>query len=107
LKEENPRAIGPVPIELVTASASGLDPHLSPQAARWQVPRVAAARGVAASEIDSLLAAHFEGRAFGFLGEPRLNVLLTNIDLDARFPRTLRPDRPPDRLHTPESGGRP
>jgi K+-transporting ATPase ATPase C chain len=74
-----------VPIELVTTSASGLDPHLSPGAARWQVPRVAAARSVPAGEIQALLDARIEGRTFGLLGEPRVNVLLLNLDLDRRF----------------------
>ena len=86
LQSENPAAPGPVPIELVTASASGLDPHIGWEAARWQIPRVAAARGVAVNDIEALLAKHLEGRTFGFLGEARLNVLLTNLDLDAHFP---------------------
>jgi K+-transporting ATPase ATPase C chain len=82
LRAENPNAPGPVPVELVTASASGLDPHLSPEAARWQVPRIAAARRVAASEIAALVARRTEDRTLGFLGEPRVNVLLLNLDLD-------------------------
>lgn len=85
LRAENPRADPAVPIELVTTSASGLDPHLSPAAAEWQVPRVAAARGVPASDVHALLEARTEGRSFGLLGEPRVNVLLLNLDLDGRF----------------------
>lgn len=87
LQAENPQAPGSVPIELVTTSASGFDPHVSPEAARWQVPRVAAARGVPVGEMESFVAQHVEGRTLGFLGEPRTNVLLMNLDLDKRFGR--------------------
>lgn len=87
LRAENPQSSGPVPIDLVTASGSGLDPHLSLEGVRWQIPRVAAARGVQAEEIEALLSRHVQGRTFGFLGEPRVNVLLLNLDLDRRFGR--------------------
>ncbi len=85
LRVENPGAPGPVPVELVTASGSGLDPHLSPEAARWQAPRVAAARGVPLDAVLALVAGRAEGRTFGLLGEPHVNVLLLNLDLDRRL----------------------
>jgi K+-transporting ATPase ATPase C chain len=87
LRAENPQAPAAVPVELVTTSASGLDPHLSPAAARWQAARVAAARGVPVGDVQTLVDARTEGRTFGLLGEPRVNVLLLNLDLDRRFGR--------------------
>ena len=83
-KLENPGT--PVPIDLVTSSASGLDPHISPAAAAFQVPRVARQRGVATEEIQRLIAAHTEGRQLGFLGEPVVNVLQLNLSLDESHP---------------------
>jgi len=85
LRAENPGASPPIPVELVTASGSGLDPHLSPEAARWQVARVAGTRGVAPGEVEALLASQTEGRWLGLLGEPRVNVLRLNLELDRRF----------------------
>jgi len=84
LQAENPGK--PVPIDLVTTSASGLDPHISPAAAELQVPRVARERGMSEDELRQIVAAHTEGRQFGFLGEPRVNVLELNLDLDKRKP---------------------
>ncbi len=77
---------GPVPADLVTKSASGLDPHISPAAAAIQAPRIASARHVPESAVRDFIARHTETSTFGFLGEPRVNVLLVNLDLDAQAP---------------------
>src|SRR5437016_1047964 len=87
LVQENPNAEGPVPAELVSASASGLDPHLSPAAALWQVPRIARARGVEESRVQTVIESNIEGRDLLVLGEPRVNVLLVNRALDRHFGR--------------------
>jgi K+-transporting ATPase ATPase C chain len=84
LRAENPGQ--PVPVDLVTTSASGLDPHLSPAAAEFQVPRVARERGTTGDELRRLIKEHTEGRQFGFLGEATVNVLELNIDLDNKYP---------------------
>jgi K+-transporting ATPase ATPase C chain len=84
LKAENPGR--PVPIDLVTTSGSGLDPHISSAAAEFQVPRVARERGISEDELRGIVTAHTEGRQFGFLGEPTVNVLELNLDLDNKVP---------------------
>ncbi len=85
LKAENPKARGPIPVELVTTSASGLDPHLSPEATLWQLPRIAQARGVAEERVRAVLLANVEDRTFGLLGQPVVNVLQANLAMDRQF----------------------
>jgi K+-transporting ATPase ATPase C chain len=80
-RAENPNAA--IPVDLVTASGSGLDPDISPAAAEFQIPRVARERGLSESDLRAIVSKHTLGRQFGFLGEPRVNVLELNLDLDA------------------------
>jgi potassium-transporting ATPase KdpC subunit len=96
LLKENPEARPPVPAELVTASASGLDPQISPEAARWQLPRIASARKVDLRRVEGVLDAGIEGRDLGLFGEPTVNVLMFNLALDRMFgrPRPAAPTAP-------------
>jgi K+-transporting ATPase ATPase C chain len=84
LRAENPDAPADIPVDLVTASGSGLDPHVSVAAALYQVPRVAKARGLDKDDLARMVRLYSEGRTFGLLGEPRVNVLRLNLALDAR-----------------------
>ncbi len=86
-RKENPDYNGPIPADLATASGSGLDPHISPASAEVQAPRIAKARGVTVDQVQQLIRENTEGRALGFLGEPRVNVLRLNLALDRQFGR--------------------
>jgi potassium-transporting ATPase KdpC subunit len=85
-RKDNPDYSGAIPADLVTASASGLDPDISPASAEAQAPRIAKIRNLSVPDVQQLIAQHIEGRTFGLLGEPRVNVLLLNLDLDQKYP---------------------
>jgi potassium-transporting ATPase KdpC subunit len=95
LPSENPDAVGPVPDELVTTSGSGLDPHLSPEGAKWQIPRIASFRKVTPDRVRVILDSQVESRDFGVLGEPRVNLLVLNIALDKQFGQPPAPPPAP------------
>jgi potassium-transporting ATPase KdpC subunit len=86
LRAADPGNIGPVPVDLVTASASGLDPDISPAAARYQAARVARVRGLPVEDVNALIASHTQAPLWGLVGEPRVNVLALNLSLDERGP---------------------
>ncbi len=84
LQQENPGQ--PIPADLVTSSGSGLDPDISPASAEFQIPRIAKTRGTTSDQVQALVRKHWQSRQFGILGEPRVNVLELNLDLDASYP---------------------
>ncbi|HTB56867.1 MAG TPA: potassium-transporting ATPase subunit KdpC [Polyangia bacterium] len=94
LHKENPNAPLPVPTDLVTTSASGLDPDLSPQAALWQVPRIARARQISADRVESVIERAIQARDLGLFGEPRVNVLAANLALDQQFGKPVSAPAP-------------
>jgi K+-transporting ATPase ATPase C chain len=83
LEKANPHADGPPPMDLITSSGSGVDPDISPAGASWQIPRIAAARGMSQATVKAIVDAHVRGRTIGILGDPRVNVLELNLALDA------------------------
>ncbi len=103
LKEENPEATTPVPAELVTTSGSGLDPDLSQKAILWQAARVAKARGISLERVKAVVDSNVQGRTFGILGEPRVNVLLVNLALDRQFGKATPLPPAPEKKETKEA----